>query len=111
LVERVLQNLVGNAIKFTPPGGVIRLTAAVTAADPDMLTVSVSNTGSSVPPEIQQRLFQKFVRGDHKEHGSGLGLAFCRLAVEAHGGRIWAESDPGQTTTFHFTLPLHKPGN
>ena len=102
LVSRVLQNLVSNGLKFTPPGGGVRVRAA---ADGNVLRVSVSDDGPGVPPEMEGRLFEKFSTGRHKGRGSGLGLAFCRLAVEAHGGRIWAESGPGGAT-FSFTLPL-----
>jgi signal transduction histidine kinase len=102
LLDRVVRNLVGNAIKFTPPGGQVRLAAQ--AAD-GLITMSVSDTGPGIPEVVKQRLFQKFVRGPGPAHGSGLGLAFCRLAVEAMGGRIWAESAPGQGATFCFTLP------
>lgn len=98
----------GNAIKFTPPGGTICLEAMM--EDPPgkkpMLVVSVSDTGSGISPEIQDRLFQKFATSRNKESGSGVGLAFCRLAVQAHSGRIWVESEPDQGSTFKFTLPI-----
>ena len=68
--------------------------------------VTVSDSGPGLPPEVRANLFQKFVTGQHRERGSGLGLAYCRLAVEAHGGRIWAGSEPGRGAVFHFTLPL-----
>jgi signal transduction histidine kinase len=105
LIERVLQNLIGNAIKFTPPGGVIRVSAYHDPSDHQRLTVSISDTGPGIPPEIRSRLFQKFVRGQGAGRGSGLGLAFCRLAVEAHGGKIWFETANDQGSTFKFTLP------
>ena len=104
LIGRVLQNLIGNAIKFTPAGGVIRVSAHRDAVDARRVVMSVSDTGPGLPPEVQARLFQKFVRGAGSGRGSGLG--FCRLAVEAHGGRIWADSTPGQGTVFRFTLPV-----
>jgi PAS domain S-box-containing protein len=106
LIGRVLQNLINNAIKFTPAGGAIRVEAAVEGAEPPMLRVSVQDSGPGIPAEIQSRLFQKFARGQQPGHGSGLGLAFCRLVVEAHGGRIWAESEPGQGSTFSFTVSM-----
>ncbi|MBP7688325.1 MAG: PAS domain S-box protein, partial [Thermoflexales bacterium] len=106
LISRVLQNLIGNAIKFTPSGGDIRVSAHQDAADARRVVVSVSDTGPGLPAEVQSRLFQKFVRGAGPGRGSGLGLAFCRLAIEAHGGRIWADSAPEQGTAFHFTLPV-----
>ncbi len=108
LIDRVLQNLLGNAIKFTPPGGTISLDAV--PEDPPgakpMLVVSINDTGPGIGAEIQSRLFQKFVTSRQKESGSGVGLAFCRLAVQAHGGHIWVESEAGQGSTFKFTLPV-----
>jgi signal transduction histidine kinase len=105
LIGRVLQNLVGNAIKFTPPDGVIRVSARTEEKQRrSMILVSVSDTGPGIPPEIAGRLFQKFVAGRQTGRGSGLGLAFCKLAVEAHGGRIWVESTPGNGATFTFSL-------
>ena len=70
------------------------------------LYVSVRDSGPGIPPDLQDRLFQKFVTGRQKGSGSGLGLAFCRLAVEAHRGHIWFESEPGQGTIVTFTLPV-----
>jgi signal transduction histidine kinase/putative methionine-R-sulfoxide reductase with GAF domain len=105
LIARVLQNLIGNAIKFTPPGGQVQVAVSWEAAAPQPgIIVQVSDTGTGIPPAIQSRLFQKFVSGGQAERGSGLGLAFCRLAVEAHGERLWVESTSGQGTTFSFSL-------
>jgi signal transduction histidine kinase len=69
--------------------------------------VGVSDNGPGIPPEDQERIFEKFARMQRKGRpkGLGLGLAFCRLAVEAHGGRIWVESEPDQGSSFYFTLP------
>jgi signal transduction histidine kinase len=108
LLVRVLQNLVGNAVKFTPDGGQLTIDAQVEGR---LLRVAVFNSGEGIPPEIRGRLFNKFVRGNQKEHGSGLGLAFCHLVVEAHGGQIWVESEPGQGATFRFTVPLYQSGD
>jgi len=105
LIGRVLQNLIGNAIKFTPSGGAIRVSARMEEKQQrSMILVAISDTGPGIPPEIQSRLFQKFVTGRQVGRGSGLGLAFCKLAVEAHSGRIWVESAPGSGATFTFSL-------
>ena len=71
-----------------------------------VLLVSVSDNGPGIPDEIRSRLFQRFVTGRQQGRGSGLGLAFCKVAVEAHGEHIWVESAPGQGTTFTFSLPI-----
>jgi signal transduction histidine kinase len=105
LIGRVLQNLIDNACKFTPAGGSVRVMAhAEQRHGRPVLHVSVSDTGPGIPAKIQFQLFRKFVRGQQKERGSGLGLAFCRLAIEAHGERIWVESTSEQGTTMTFSL-------
>jgi len=104
LVGRVLQNLIDNAVKFTPEGGSVRIAAAPDGAA-GVVKVAVIDDGPGIPPDLQERLFQEFVTGSANGHGHGLGLAFSRLAVEAHGGRIWVESRPGQGSTFWLTLP------
>ena len=110
LIGRVVQNLVSNAIKFTFAGSLVRVTVEEMAQQDNgplsHLCVSVSDNGPGIPPELQSQIFQKFVTGRQRESGSGLGLAFCKLAIEAHGGRIWLESEPGQGATFIFTLPI-----
>jgi signal transduction histidine kinase len=109
LLARVLENLVGNAIKFSPQGaGPVRVGAREVE---DRVEVRVSDCGPGVDQTARARLFQKFARGDHRERGSGLGLAFCRLAVEANGGRLWLEESDGPGATFAFTLPLAPAGN
>jgi signal transduction histidine kinase len=69
------------------------------------LLVSVIDTGPGIPSDIRELLFEKFITGQQEERGSGLGLAFCKMAIEAHGERIWVESPPEGGTTFAFTLP------
>jgi NtrC-family two-component system sensor histidine kinase KinB len=105
MIERVMINLIDNAIKFTPAGGEVRVSIDV---DTDSLCVRVRDSGPGIPVEHQQRIFDKFARVRDPEGlgGVGLGLAFCRLAIEAHGGRIWVESSGEQGSTFVFTLPL-----
>lgn len=106
LIQRVLQNLVGNALKFAPEGGCVEISARTLAEPgvPPVVLMVISDNGPGIPPEIQSQLFQKFVTGGQEEHGSGLGLAFCKLAVEAHEQRIWVESDVEKGSTFTFTL-------
>jgi signal transduction histidine kinase len=107
---RVIGNLIDNAIKFTPSGGRITVSAR---RSPDGVQFSVSDTGYGIPPEQQDRIFEKFaqagIRAEGKRAGVGLGLTFCKLAVEAHQGRIWVESEQGVGTTFHFILPPGSP--
>jgi len=104
LLQRVLLNLLDNAIKFTPPEGEIRV--EVQQQDEGTILFAVSDTGPGIPPEYHERVFDRFARfGTGEIQGTGLGLAFCKLAVEAHGGHIWVESEPGKGTTFKFVLP------
>ncbi|MHB8836161.1 MAG: ATP-binding protein [Candidatus Methylomirabilia bacterium] len=115
-LERVLANLVSNAIKYTPAGGRITLGADVRAAGQDaqgttaMARFWVSDTGSGIPEEDRLRVFEKFQRGREKHiegiQGTGLGLAIAREIVEEHGGRIWVEGAPDGGSIFYFTLPL-----
>ncbi|OQY24837.1 MAG: hypothetical protein B6I34_03120 [Anaerolineaceae bacterium 4572_32.1] len=107
LIDRVLENLIGNAIKFTPAGGRVEVLAV---ADSSEVSVSISDTGPGIPPELQSRLFQKFTTGEREESGSGLGLVFCKLVIEAHDGRIWVESEPAHGATFTFILPIAQTG-
>ncbi|NTU65146.1 MAG: HAMP domain-containing histidine kinase [Chloroflexi bacterium] len=108
LIQRVLQNLIGNAVKFTPEGGRIQVAARLVQEPPaePIVLISISDTGPGIPLEIESQLFQKFVTGGQQEHGSGLGLAFCKLAVEAHGQRIWVDSSAGKGATFTFSLAV-----
>lgn len=105
-VLQVFSNLVGNAVKFTPEGGVITLSAA--RAD-DEIQCAIADTGSGIPPEDLPRIFGKFwqsKRGDHR--GVGLGLAIARGIVEAHGGNIGVRSEVGRGSVFSFSLPVWK---
>ena len=106
IVKRVLQNLVSNALRHSPTDGVLRVTAEAQPSGSALIKVIDSGTG--IPPELQSRLFQKFASTQGAGRGTGLGLAFCRLAVEAHGGNIWVESTAAHGTTFSFTLPYKR---
>lgn len=111
LISRVLDNLIGNAFKYTGNGGQIDVGVEDKGA---MLYFYVHDDGPGIPQEYHNRIFDKFVQVSNAPQtalhkGIGLGLAFCRLAVEAHGGRIWVESEPQQGSTFIFILPSQQP--
>ena len=104
LVERVIENLVDNAIKFSPDGGRVEVRIAPDA-EAGFVRLDVADRGFGVAPELRGRLFEMFARGEERESGTGLGLAFCRLAVEANGGRIeLAEegAEPGARFVVHL---------
>lgn len=106
MILRVVTNLMENALKYSPSGGFIRLGAHLTD---DGVRISVTDSGPGIPEHMQRQIFDKFSRVKYHDvpKGIGLGLAFCRLAVEAHGGNIWVENMPGQGATFIFTLPTN----
>jgi len=103
-VGRVVTNLVHNAVKFTPEGGIISIYAEAVNED---VRISVADTGPGVPEGDQARIFERFYKQDRarSKGGTGLGLAIARHIVEGHGGQIWVESQPGKGATFCFTLP------
>jgi two-component system phosphate regulon sensor histidine kinase PhoR len=125
-IGQVLANLIHNAIKFTPAGGRVELRAEVCTGAGERaresvragagdgkpraseLVVSVADSGIGVPPDDLERIFERFYKTDRSRSsgGSGLGLAIAKHLVQAHGGRIWAESGGAHGTTFSFTLPL-----
>jgi signal transduction histidine kinase len=105
VIRRVLENLINNAIKYTMPDGRIEVTLE---GDGDWVTIRVADDGAGIPADKHDQIFEKFGQvdgGGHHRHSSGIGLAFCRMAVEAHGGRIGVESDAGRGSIFFFTLP------
>jgi two-component system sensor histidine kinase KdpD len=105
LVQQVLMNLLENAIKFSPVGSTIELSAH---AGPDRVTVTVADEGAGFSAGAEERAFDKFYRSDRQSGraGTGLGLAICRGIIELHGGRIWAENRPCGGAAIHFTLPI-----
>ena len=107
LLREVLQNLLDNAMQYTPPGGSIGLSAE---HRDDQAIFTVSDTGVGIPLAAQERIFERFYRVDaarsREVGGTGLGLSISKHIVEAHGGKIWVESDIGQGSRFHFSIPL-----
>ncbi len=105
-VEQVLLNLLDNARKFSPASGVITVRAE---AQPEVILFSVRDQGPGIPPEDRERIFERFFQSsppvDDAARGAGLGLAICRALIEAHGGRIWADSPAGAGARISFTLP------
>ena len=110
LLRRVVVNLLGNAIKFTPGGGRIKLSAWT---DESGLTFSIADNGPGIPPEDQGRVFEKFgqaqARQEGHKHSTGLGLTFCEMVAKAHDGRIWLDSEVGKGSTFHVWIPRTQP--
>ena len=104
-LEQVLVNLIHNAVKFTNPGGEVVLSAF---REEEFVCLSVKDTGVGIPAEDLERIFERFYKADHSRSsgGTGLGLSIARHIVEAHGGKIWAESVEGRGSTFHFTIPI-----
>jgi signal transduction histidine kinase len=107
MVRRVLINLLENATKYTPSDSKIEIGAR---SEGGTVTFWVQDYGQGIPDEAQERIFDRFVRlqGERFPRGLGLGLSFCRLAVQAHGGKIWVESQMGQGSRFVFLLPVAK---
>ncbi len=102
-IERVLDHLIDNALRHSPEGGTLRLCAQ---RQEERLLISVEDEGEGIAYGQQARLFEPFVQIGHKKGGAGLGLALCKEIVQLHGGRIGAESQPGQGARFHLALPL-----
>jgi GAF domain-containing protein len=109
-LNQVFDNLLANAIKFSPSGGVITVSVH---REMDAILVTVADTGIGIPRDRLHRVFERFYQVDgsstRRFGGAGVGLAIVKRIVEAHGGRIWVESEPGKGTTFYFTLPFIRP--
>jgi signal transduction histidine kinase len=110
VIRRVVTNLVGNAVKFSPTSSQIVLLVQGNGTE---AKVSVTDRGPGIAPEFHEKIFEKFGQVEAArqgtKHSSGLGLTFCKFAVEAHGGRIGLESVVGRGSTFWFVLPVHGP--
>ena len=103
-VLQVLANLVGNSIKFTAPGGSVSIAVERVGEE---TRFSVRDTGSGIPADMLESIFQRFWQvGENDQRGLGLGLYISRCIVDAHGGRIWAESEVEKGSRFFFTIPL-----
>jgi signal transduction histidine kinase len=113
-IRQVLRNLVENAVKYSPGGGPVTISCsreATSEQTPDeSIQVSVADEGLGIEPEYLGRIFDRFYQVDsastREVQGAGLGLSICKAIIEAHHGRIWAESQAGVGSTFSFTLPL-----
>jgi signal transduction histidine kinase len=107
MISTVIRNLISNAIKFTSSGGII---AVRVKTDTSNITVSISDTGVGIPPEVIQKLFgfdgSRSTPGTNNEQGTGLGLILCKEFIEKHHGTIGVQSEPGNGSTFYFTIPV-----
>jgi len=106
-IERVFNNILDNALRYTPDGGQISVEVVSTETHQEVI---ISDTGDGIPVELREKIFGRFHQENLGRHrrgskGSGIGLTFCQLAVESHGGRIWVDDAPGGGAAFHFTLP------
>jgi signal transduction histidine kinase len=110
MIQRVLNNLIDNALKYSPENSQVTITAKLLADE--MLEIRISDNGPGVPHEYQQKIFDRFVQvpgQSSRKRGSGLGLTYCRLAVESHQGNLWVEDRPGGGSIFVFTFPKSGP--
>jgi two-component system phosphate regulon sensor histidine kinase PhoR len=103
-IQHVITNLMHNAIKFTPPGGQVSISAEAMANE---VVVALSDTGVGIPSDALPRIFERFYKADRSRagEGTGLGLSIAKHIVQGHGGRIWVESQEGRGSTFRFALP------
>ncbi|NES63886.1 MAG: histidine kinase, partial [Okeania sp. SIO2D1] len=108
LINQVLVNLLENAIKYTPEGGTISISILHRTAQ--KIQLSVCDTGPGIPPEQQELIFQRNFRlkRDRAKEGYGIGLSLCSQVIRAHYGQIWVNSNLGEGSCFHFTLPVYR---
>ncbi|HEV2473676.1 MAG TPA: ATP-binding protein, partial [Chthonomonadales bacterium] len=111
-IQNILQNLVSNAIKYSPEGGEVRVIGRIEQEKGSVL-IGVRDQGMGIPEAAQKKLFQKFYRVDNKSTrkagGTGIGLFLVKSLVQAHHGEIWVESSPGVGSTFWFRIPINQP--
>jgi signal transduction histidine kinase len=107
MIRRVVTNLLENASKYSPQGGEIEVGAK---QDGGQILVWVGDNGLGIPAAEHERIFNKFTRlkPENSPKGLGLGLAYCRLAIQAHGGHIWVESEVGTGSRFTFSIPVEQ---
>jgi signal transduction histidine kinase len=108
-IGQVMENLIGNALKFSSKGGEVVVDVYIKNDGRQFLEVTVTDTGCGIPKEELERIFDKFKRiegGGKTVMGTGLGLSIAKHIIAGHGGKIWAKSTPGQGSTFFFTLPV-----
>ena len=107
IIERIIANLVNNAISYSLPGGNIEVKAG---KEGEFIKVSVRDEGRGIPKDFHEKIFEKFNQkiedGIRRRSSTGLGLTFCKMAIEAHSGKIWVESEEGKGSTFFFTIPI-----
>jgi two-component system sensor histidine kinase KdpD len=103
LMEQVLTNLMENALRHTPAGTPIEITVTPQTSE---VTIEIADRGPGIPFHEEEAIFSKFTRSTHTRMGAGIGLSICRVIVEAHGGRIWAENRPGGGAAFKFVIPI-----
>jgi signal transduction histidine kinase len=103
-MERVVHNLIGNAIRYVSDGGVVRARASL-ADDGETLTIAIGNNGRPIDPAVQPTIFEKYITSGDRKKRRGMGLYFCRLACEAHGGSIGIEPVPDFPATFVVRVP------
>jgi signal transduction histidine kinase len=105
-LHQVVVNLLANAVRFTPPGGRVSVSAVAT---PGEVAVRVEDTGVGIPADLVSKIFDPYEQAHHGRGGSGVGLTVVRMLVEAHGGRVWVESEEGRGSRFIFALPVGEP--
>ena len=105
-VQQIVVNLVANAVRFTPPGGRVSVSATMEA---DQVAIHVVDTGVGIPADLVPKIFDPYEQAHQGRGGSGVGLNVVRGLVEAHGGRVWVESEEGRGSRFTFTLPVAAP--